>query len=120
MSEVAHTGEAVDAPEEEVQIVEVRATGELVQERRAGTAAIPAVQAAAAAAGGFVAGAAFVGLVNRRHRRALALAAPRRSRKLALRGSRKGSGTAAELLQIVGSRSLLLDVHLLGGSAGDR
>jgi hypothetical protein len=29
------------------------------------------------------------------------------------------SGGVAELMQIVGSRSLLVDVHLLGGSGAD-
>jgi hypothetical protein len=74
-----------------------------------------AVQAAAVAAGGFVAGAAVVGLVHRRQRR-VALAKGRRARRLG--GSRaasgRASGRAVELVQIVGSRSLLLDVHLLG------
>jgi hypothetical protein len=84
-------------------------------ERHAG-AVIPAVQAAAVAAGGFVAGAAVVGLVHRRQRRALLLAKPgRRAGKLARGGARR-SGRAAELVQIVGSRSLLVDVHLLGGA----
>ena len=79
--------------------------GALVPER-AGTM-LPAVQAAAVAAGGFVAGAAVVGLVHRRHKRSVALTRGRRGGRV---------GGAGELLQIVGSRSLLLDVHLLGGS----
>jgi hypothetical protein len=70
---------------------------------------VPAVQAAAVAAGGFVAGAAVVGLVNRRHNRA-ALAQGQPRRRL-LRRSRAGR---VEALQIVSTRSLLLDVHLLG------
>ncbi len=93
-------------PAEEVAIAEpVRA--ELVQQQRAR----PAVQAAVAAAGGFVAGAAVVGLVSR-HRSAGTLAKPRRARSL--RGGRASQGTGAEILQVVGSRTLLLDVHLLG------
>jgi len=76
---------------------------------------IPTVQAAAVAAGGFVAGAAVVGLVHRRQRRAGALVKGRRSgRRLAHGG---GTGKAAELVQIVSSRSLLVDVHLLGGGS---
>jgi hypothetical protein len=68
---------------------------------------IPAVQAAAAAAGGFVAGAALVGLVHRQRRRA--------ALERARRGGRRGASTrVGELVQIVGSRSLLVDVHLLG------
>jgi hypothetical protein len=86
---------------------------------RAG-AMMPAVQAAAVAAGGFVAGAAVLGLVHRRQRRA-ALAKGRRARRLGASRSARGraTGQAVELVQIVGSRSLLLDVHLLGGP-GDR
>jgi hypothetical protein len=76
---------------------------------------LPVVQAVAAAAGGFVAGAALVGLVGRHHRRA---AAPAKGRR-APRGPRTGrggrsAGGVGELVQIVGSRSLLVDVHLLG------
>jgi hypothetical protein len=74
---------------------------------------LPAVQVAAVAAGGFVAGAAVVGLVTRRHRRAAALAARPRRRLLGRR--RKSAPSEGELVQIVGSRSLLVDVHLLGG-----
>jgi hypothetical protein len=78
-------------------------------------AVVPAVQAAAVAAGGFVAGAAVVGLVHRRRRRT-ALTKGRRTGRLS-RGGRDGrsANKAGELLQIVGSRSLLVDVHLLGG-----
>jgi len=70
---------------------------------------VPAVQAAAVAAGGFVAGAAVVGLVNRRHNRA-ALTQGQPRRRL-LRRSRAGR---VEALQIVSTRSLLVDVHMLG------
>ena len=79
-----------------------------------GRAVVPAVQAAAVAAGGFVAGAAVVGLVHRRRRATLAKG--RGARRLS-RGGRDGrsANKAGELLQIVGSRSLLVDVHLLGG-----
>src|SRR5271157_2445510 len=81
---------------------------------RAGSVAIPAVQAAAVVAGGFVAGAAVAGLVHRRQRSAPALAGGGRiGRALARGGSRNGAG-AAELVQIVSSRTLLVDVHLLG------
>ena len=98
--------------------------GELIEARPAGSGleapsrkGIPAVQAAAAAAGGFMAGAAVVGLVGRRRSRALGKG--RRAR--VLRGRRAASvrnAGVAERLQIVGSRSLLLDVHLLGGGSG--
>jgi hypothetical protein len=78
---------------------------------------IPAVQAAAVAAGGFVAGAAVVGLVSRRHRHSAALARGRGAGKGLGRGrrGRRSTPSAGELVQIVGSRSLLVDVHLLGG-----
>ena len=92
----------------------------LSSDRGPGRAVVPAVQAAAVAAGGFVAGAAVVGFVHRRHRR-LALAKGRRSGQRRLRkGGRDSGGRAGELLQIVGSRSLLVDVHLLGAGGGDR
>jgi hypothetical protein len=78
---------------------------------------IPAVQAAAVAAGGFVAGAAVVGLAHRRSRRSAALGKGRGARRLGRRARRTGGSApaASELIQIVGSRSLLVDVHLLGG-----
>ena len=69
---------------------------------------LPAVQAAAVAAGGFLAGAALAGVVGRR-RHVRRQPAPSRRR---LR--RSGQSGAGEVLQIVASRSLLVDVHLLG------
>jgi hypothetical protein len=80
----------------------------------------PAVQAAAVAAGGFVAGAAMVGLARRR--RGGLDRGGRRVSRAAGRGRRgKGAGQGAgELLQIVGSRSLLVDVHLLGSAGRGR
>ncbi len=73
----------------------------------------PAVHAAALAAGGFVAGAAVVGLARRRQGDA--------SRTVARdRRARRGRSGAGELLQIVGSRSLLVDVHLLDSAARGR
>jgi hypothetical protein len=77
----------------------------------------PAVQAAALAAGGFVAGAAVVGLARRRHGGGAprAVARDRRDRR-----GRRGRPGAGELLQIVGSRSLLVDVHLLDSAARGR
>jgi hypothetical protein len=90
--------------------------GALGLDRSSPGAVIPAAQAVAVAAGSFVAGAAVVGLVHRRQRRSALPKARRAARGLG-RGGR-GSRTAdraSELVQIVGSRSLLLDVHLLGG-----
>jgi hypothetical protein len=104
-------------PAEEGELVEARPTAAGLSQPRRG---IPAVQAAAAAAGGFVAGAAVVGLVGHRRSRALA----KGGRPRALRGRRRRnaarSSGAGERLQIVGSRSLLLDVHLLGGAGPER
>jgi hypothetical protein len=64
---------------------------------------LPAVQVAAAAATGFVAGAAVLALVHSR--------AARRSRRVARRPRR---GDSAEVLPILGTRSFLVDVHILG------
>ena len=64
-------------------------------------ALMPAVQAAAAAATGFVAGAATIALVRRRSARRLA-----RAKRLAPR-------RAVEMLPIVSTRTFLVDVHLL-------
>jgi hypothetical protein len=70
----------------------------------------PAAQAAVLAAGGFLAGAAVVGLASRRRGRGARALAGRARR----RGARRAGG-AGELVRIVGSRSLLVDVHLLDG-----
>ena len=100
---------------EEVDAVVVDSTADVVPAVRDARAVVPAVQAAAVAATGFVAGAAAAGLVRRRRRsRDLARAGSRR--RIGVRGQR-GSGTGGELVQIVGSRSLLVDVHLLGGES---
>jgi hypothetical protein len=85
-----------------------------------GRGAVPAVGAAAVAAGSLVAGAAVVGLVHRRHRRAGALAKRRRPSGALARGARGAAAKAPEALQIVGSRTFLVDVHLLGPPDPDR
>jgi uncharacterized membrane protein len=64
-------------------------------------AALPAVTAAAAVATGFVAGAATLALVRRHSARKLSRTSARRQRR------------GAEGLPIVGSRSFLIDVHLI-------
>jgi hypothetical protein len=100
---------------EEVDAVVVLATETVVPVARDSRAVVPAVQAAAVAATGFVAGAAAAGLVRRRRqRRELARGGSRR--RIGASAQRGGSGAIGELVQIVGSRSLLVDVHLLGGS----
>ena len=106
---------------DEPHVLRVRDVGDALSPRPPG-AVMPAVQAAAVAAGGFVAGAAVVGLVRRRRHRSNVLGKGARTGRLARRNrasAQRGNGRAAELVQIVGSRSFLVDVHLLGGS-GDR
>jgi hypothetical protein len=97
-------------------VQEVHAIPVLVPEPQQGGGLIasiaPRTQAMAVAAGGFVAGAAVVGLaVRRRGKGSRALAKGPRGRSGARRASRAG-----ELVRIVGTRSLLVDVHLLDGA----
>ncbi len=68
----------------------------------------PAAQTAVVAAGGFVAGAAIVSLASRRRQRSMRRRGPARGRAPRRRRA---------LMEIVGTRSLLLDVHLLGSPA---
>ncbi len=106
---------------DESHLVRAQPVRDALPQRAPGTV-LPAVQAAAVAAGGFVAGAAVVGLVHRRQRRSAAVrkgASTGRARRIGPRAGASGAGRAVELVQIVGSRSFLVDVHLLGG-AGDR
>lgn len=77
--------------------------------------ASPIVQTAAVAAGGFVAGAAVLGLVHRRQTRRAALASARPRRRIARAGAR--AKQVGEIVEIVASRSLLVDVHVLGSPA---
>jgi hypothetical protein len=88
----------LEAPEETVDGLPVLAEVHPIEPAQ--RAALPAVQAAAAAATGFVAGAATVAIVRRRSARKVVRqrSAPRR---------------AADMLPIVGSRTFLVDVHLL-------
>jgi hypothetical protein len=81
----------------------------------------PTVRTVAVAAGGFVAGAAVVGLLHQRGRRTSASSKRDRAGRATSRGGRGGRevSRAVELVQIVGTRSLLVDVHLLSGR-GDR
>jgi hypothetical protein len=76
------------------------------------------VQTAAAAAGGFLAGAAVLGLVHRRQARRAVLAAARPPRRIARAGRR--AKQVGEIVEVVASRSLLVDVHMLGSSARGR
>jgi hypothetical protein len=88
---VTEDGEVVDGLP---VLAEVRAL------ESAGAAALPAVQAAAAAATGFVAGAATLALLRRHSARRVARA------RLQRRGPMG--------MPVVASRSFLVDVHLLG------
>lgn len=90
------------------------------------------MQALTAGIGGFLVGVVAVGLLNRRQGRGggRALVHPKRGRVLpgsprrrisGRRAERRGArGPAGELLQVVASRSLLLDVHLLGSPDNER
>jgi hypothetical protein len=90
--------EAPVAAEETVQGVPVLAEVRAIEPHS--PVPLPTVQAAAVAATGFVAGAATLALLRRHTARKLA-----RSR---------GPRRALDALPIVGSRSFLVDVHLIG------
>jgi len=79
--------------------------------RRSAVAVLPAAATAAAVAGGFVAGAAVFGLVARRNGRSAALT---QGRAAGRRLGRRSSAPAPQMLQVVSTRSLLVDVHVLG------
>ncbi|HYZ81393.1 MAG TPA: hypothetical protein VE571_09005 [Solirubrobacteraceae bacterium] len=101
----ATTAEQVEGPgpvSEQVEGVPVLAEVRTISTPSA--AMLPAVQAAAVAATGFVAGVATLALVKRHSARKLA-----RSRQ---------SRRALDTLPIVGSRSFLVDVHLIARDPG--
>ncbi len=89
-------------PEETVDGVPVLAA-EVRALERAERRQLPAVQAAAVAATGFVAGAATVVAISRR---------VSRGRPAVRRRGKRAAGP--ETLSVLGTRSFLLDVHLLG------
>ncbi len=112
--------QSVGGDTEEVDAVVVAPAARSLPERRDSRTVGPAVQAVAVAAGSFVAGAAMMGLAHRRQRRRELVRAGARRGLGRARGRRgasaaRGSRGIGELVQIVGSRSLLVDVHLLGG-----
>ncbi|HTU84404.1 MAG TPA: hypothetical protein VMF57_02455 [Solirubrobacteraceae bacterium] len=92
--------EAADADVEVVDGFPVLAEVRTIE--RVTPASLPAVQAAAAAATGFVAGAATVALVKRR------------AARKTVRNGKGGPRRAVDMLPIVGSRSFLVDVHVIG------
>ena len=105
LSESENGGSAADpaGTEPEVEIVDgLPVLAEVRTVERAAPAALPAVQVAAVAATGFVAGAATVALVKRRAARKVA------------RNGRGGPRRAVDLLPIAASRSFLVDVHVIG------
>ncbi len=95
-------------------VQEVDAVPVLVPEpvRRGGLvrSVAPATQAMVLAASGFAAGAAVVGLAVRR--RGGVVRGPAKRRGARKQGGKRGG----ETVKIVGTRSLLVDVHLLGGA----
>jgi hypothetical protein len=110
MRRVTETTEAVAEPapdlvepEETVDGVPVLAAEVRALERAVPRRQLPAVQAAAVAATGFVAGAATVVAISRR---------VSRSRPPVKRRRKRDAGP--EALSVLGTRSFLLDVHLLG------
>jgi len=92
-------------PEETVDGVPVLAAEVRALERAVPRRNLPAVQAGAVAAVGFVAGAATVVAISRR-------AASRPTGRPVRRRRKRDAGP--EVMSVLGTRSFLLDVHLLG------
>jgi hypothetical protein len=101
VEDLDHQPEAAAAGE---QVEAVPVLAEVRSIATPSAAMLPAVQAAAVAATGFVAGAATLALVKRHTARKLART--RQSRR------------ALDALPIVGSRSFLVDVHLIARDPG--
>jgi hypothetical protein len=99
MSDLEFSGEVIVEAEEAVEGLPVLAEVRPIEP--ATRAPLPAVQAAAAAATGFVAGAATVALVRRHSARKLARAQRRLPRR------------PIDMLPVLGSRTFLVDVHML-------
>jgi hypothetical protein len=92
-----------DASEPDVEVVDgLPVLAEVRTIERPSPASLPAVQAAAVAATGFVAGAATIALIKRR------------SARKTVRNGKNGSRRVADLLPITASRSFLVDVHVIG------
>jgi len=89
------------SPDQEVETVEGVPVLAEVRPVAPVRTALPALQTAAAAATGFVAGAATLALVRRHSARKLA------------RAQRSAPRRAVDLLPIVGTRTFLVDVHLI-------
>jgi hypothetical protein len=89
----------VEAPEQTVDALPVLAEVRPIEP--AARSALPAIQAVAAAATGFVAGAATIALVRRR------------SARKVTRAGRRVPRRSVEVLPVVASRTFLVDVHLI-------
>ena len=101
MTEEGHAIEPlIEAEEETVEGLPVLAEVRAIEQPS--PAALPAVQAAAAVATGFVAGAATFALVKRH------------SNRKSVRAARSAPRRAVDMLPIVGSRTFLVDIHLIG------
>ncbi len=98
-AEVLDGDPSPELPEETVDAIPVLAQARPIE--ASAPAALPAVQAVAVAATGFVAGAATIALVKRHTARKLA------------RATRNSPRRAVDLLPIVGTRTFLVDVHLI-------
>ena len=95
-------GSGSEASEPDVEIVDgFPVLAEVRTVERVAPAALPAVQVAAVAATGFVAGAATVALVKRC------------AAKKIVRNGRGGPRRPADLLPIAATRSFLVDVHVI-------
>jgi hypothetical protein len=98
----ASAPDVAPSAEPEVEIVDgLPVLAEVRTVERASPASLPAVQAAAVAGAGFVAGAATVALIKRRTARKIA------------RNGRSGPRRAADMLPIAATRSFLVDVHVI-------
>jgi hypothetical protein len=108
----AEESETLPIVAHDVRVVEreTRSTAPLAR-----VASSSAVQAAAVAAGGFVAGAAVLSLVHRRGRAGAALP---KGRRRAL-GTGSTPAPVAETLQVVSTRTFLVDVHRLAAPGAD-
>jgi hypothetical protein len=105
MTEEGHAIEPlVQEDEETVEGLPVLADVRPIE--RSAPAVLPAVQTAAAVATGFVAGAATLALVKRH------------STRKSVRAARSAPRRAADMLPIVGSRTFLVDIHLIGKGPG--
>ena len=116
--------EQLDELAEEVRITRLGPAPGALPAPRVPRSALPARAAAAMAAGSFMAGAAAVGIAGRRRHRSRAIAKGPRRAGLLERSLRRGAAARraaapAERLQIIETRKLLIDVHLLGSPGPD-